>query len=137
MSKFNAERYYDPTAYEAMKNVERAERRQAFRPLVYICSPFSDDPMGNAVKARRYSRFAVDCGAIPLAPHLLLPQYMDDRTERELAMRMDLVFLSRCKELWVFGDKRTSGMQAEINKAKRKSMTIRYFTEELEETNGF
>ena len=137
VSKLNAEQYYDPTAYEALKNVEKAERKQAFRPLVYICSPFSDDPAGNAEKARRYSRFAVDCGAIPLAPHLLLPQYMDDVTERELALFMDMVFLSKCMELWVFGSRISAGMEAEINKAKRKSMTIRYFTEELEETNGF
>ena len=43
----------------------------ADRPLVYICSPFSGDIEGNTKKAREYSRFAVDQGAIPLAPHLL------------------------------------------------------------------
>ena len=138
VSKLNAERYPDPTAYEALTNIARAERaeKHPYRPLVYICSPFSADPEGGAEKARKYSRFAVDAGAIPFAPHLLLPQYMDESTERDLAMFMDKVFLDRCEQLWVFGSTVSKGMDAEIRRARRKSMTIRYFTEELEETNG-
>lgn len=73
------------------------------RKMVYICSPFSGDMEGNAVKARRCSRFAVDRGAIPIAPHLLLPQYMEEETERDLAIQSDLEILKRCDELWVFG----------------------------------
>lgn len=103
------------------------------RPLVYICSPYSGDPSGNTKKAIRYSRFAVDQGAIPLAPHLLLPLYMRENGERELAMRMDMAFLSRCDELWVFGANWSDGMQAEITKAKKLQMKIRYFMEDCKE----
>lgn len=103
------------------------------RPLVYICSPFSGDIEGNTKKAREYSRFAVDQGAIPLAPHLLLPQFMSEQTERELAMFMDMVFLGRCDEIWVFGRNISRGMAAEIEIAKQKNMKIRYFTEDLKE----
>ena len=41
MNKYNAEGYYDPTAYEALTAVEKEEKAAArvFRPLVYICSP--------------------------------------------------------------------------------------------------
>lgn len=84
------------------------------------------------MKARRYSRFAVDQGAIPIAPHLLLPQFMKEETERELAMFMDIAILSKCKELWVFG-KPSAGMQREIEYAKGKKMTIKYFDEDLKE----
>ena len=105
----------------------------ADRPLVYICSPFSGDFEGNTKKAREYSRFAVDQGAIPLAPHLLLPQFMSEQTERELAMFMDMVFLGRCDEIWVFGSNISNGMAAEIEIAKQKNMKIRYFTEDLKE----
>lgn len=133
ISKFNSEGYYDPTTYEALSKVEQEERAARYRPLVYICSPFSGDISGNIDRARKYSRFAVDNQAIPLAPHLLFPQFMDDAAERELAMFMDLVLLGRCEELWVFGENISEGMKAEIGKAKRRNMKIRYFTEDCKE----
>ena len=126
----NQEGYADPTAGAAMKEVIKEARK--WRPLVYICSPYSGDPPGNTKKAIMYSRFAVDQGAIPLAPHLLLPLYMNESTERELAMFMDIAILSRCKELWVFGF-HTAGMQEEIDYAVRKNMTIKYFSEDMKE----
>lgn len=48
---------------------------------------------------------------------------------------MDIVLLSKCAELWVFGEKITSGMSIEIEKAKRKGQLIRYFTENCEEVH--
>lgn len=101
--------------------------------LVYICSRYSGDTEGNAAKAVRYSRFAVDEGVIPLAPHLLLPLYMDEEKEREEATAMDLVILGRCDELWVFGEEWSAGMKAEIEAAGRLGMKIRRFTEECRE----
>lgn len=127
----NAEGYTDPTAGEAITQVIKESR--TYKPLVYICSPFSGDIVGNTEKAKRYSRFAVDADAIPIAPHLLLPLYMKDTEERELAMFMDMVILGRCEELWVFGKEWSEGMQAEINKAKKRRMTIRYFSEDCKE----
>lgn len=105
--------------------------------MVYICSSFSGDMEGNAVKARRYSRFAVDRGAIPIAPHLLLPQYMEEETERDLAIQSDLEILKRCDELWVFGaeERLSAGMEAELNTAKDLGMVIRFFTVDMKEDN--
>ena len=34
---YNAERYLDPTAYEALMNIEREAKRTAYKPLVFIC----------------------------------------------------------------------------------------------------
>lgn len=48
-------------------------------------------------------------------------------------MFMDMVILGRCEELWVFGGMVSVGMKAEIDKAKRKNMTVRYFTDDLKE----
>jgi len=136
VSKFNSEGYYDPTAYGAISAIEAEEKAlRAFRPIVYICSPFSDDVDGNIAAARRYSRFAVDKSYIPIAPHLLFPQFMDDGNpkERELAMFFGNVLMSKCAELWVFGDLISNGMAAEIERAKRKNYTIRYFNSDLKE----
>ena len=136
VNKFNAEGYFDPTAYEALTTIEKeAKQKTAFRPLVYICSPLSGDIPGNQDKARRYCRFAVDSGYIPLAPHLFFPQFMREnvQAERDLALFMDVVLLSKCAELWVFGSTISKGMSIEIEKAKRKGQPIRYFTEECKE----
>lgn len=75
--------------------------------------------------------------AIPFAPHLLLPQYMEDSDpqQRELAMFMNMVFLGKCNELWVFGGHHSEGMQQEIAKAKKRHMPVRYFTEDMQEVS--
>ena len=83
----------------------------------------------------RYCRFAVDTGYVPIAPHLLFPQFMNDSdtAERDLALFMDLVLLSKCAELWVFGEKVSRGMGIELEKARQKRKTVRFFTEQMEE----
>ncbi len=136
VNKRNSEGYYDPTAYEALVKIEREARQaHAFRPMVYICSPLSGSIAANQRSARRYCRFAVDGGYIPLAPHLYFPQFMDDGSgaERDLALFMDIVLLSKCDQLWVFGDRVSKGMSIEIEKAKRKGQPIRWFTTECKE----
>ena len=137
INKFNSEGYKDITAYEALLRIEKEERavRKAanFRPLVYVCSPYSGDIEYNANNARIYSRFAVAKGAIPIAPHLLFPQFMSEEYERGLALFMGIVLMGKCKEVWVFGDRISEGMAAEIAKAKKMGKIIRYFTEKLEE----
>ena len=58
VDKFNSEGYYDPTAYEAMSTVEKEERAlRAFRPIVYICSPYAGEIEKN-VKAMLSQGFA-------------------------------------------------------------------------------
>ena len=111
---------------------------RTYRPLVYICSPLSGDVPGNTEKARRFCRFALEQGQIPLAPHLLFPQFMDDRDpeERELAIFMDVILLGKCSELWVLGDLITEGMNTEIEVAKRRRQPIRYFNSEFQEVTA-
>ncbi|MGN0497708.1 MAG: DUF4406 domain-containing protein [Acutalibacteraceae bacterium] len=137
MDKYNSEGYLDLTTYQELVKIEHEERaaRKAanFRPIVYICSPYSGDTDNNTKKARLYSRFAVTKGTIPLAVHLLFPQYISEKHERPLALFMGAVILGKCKEVWVFGDTISEGMASEIAKAKRMGKIIRYFTEELEE----
>lgn len=52
-------------------------------------------------------------------------------------MFMNMVLLSKCDELWVFGDVISKGMGQEIEKAEKRKMKIRYFQYELEEVEGF
>ncbi len=138
--KFNAEGYYDPVTYKALSRIEKEERaaRKAasFKPVVYVCSPYSGDIERNTANARMYSRFAVAKNTIPFAPHLLLPQYISEEHERGLAMFMNKVFLGKCDELWVFGNKITEGMAEEIELAGKMRKKIRYFSEDLQEVEA-
>ena len=136
MNKYNAERYHDPTAHAALSAIEKEERAlRAFRPIVYICSPYSGDVDANTAAARRYSRFAVEQGYIPIAPHLLFPQFLNDDSyrERQLGLFFGNAIMSKCSEVWVFGDMITSGMEEEIERARWKNYRLRYFTNDCEE----
>ena len=136
IDKYNAEGYYDPTAYEAMTIIEKEERAlRAFRPIVYICSPYAGETESNIEAAQKYSRFAVNKGYIPIAPHLLFPQFMNDTdpTERKLGLFFGNALMSKCSEVWVFGERISAGMEAEIKRARWKNYRLRYFSESCEE----
>ena len=126
---YNSEGYIDPTAYEAMKNVEE-EMKLEKRKVVFICSPFAGDIDLNTDRARRYGRFAITKNTVPFIPHLLYPQLLDehDTEERSLGISMGIRMLSICQELWVFGERISSGMAVEIAKAKNLKIPIKYFT---------
>lgn len=135
VNKFNAEGYHDPTVFEALTNIEK-EEKQRKKKIVFICSPFAGDIEGNTRRAKRYERFAVIEKAVPIIPHLMYPQFLEenDPEERQLGIDMGLILLGKCQELWVFGSRISSGMSAEITKAKRWNIPIRYFTTECVET---
>ena len=142
-NKYNAEGYFSPVEYEVFSHIEAEERCQkhalGYRPLVYICSPYASTPMvsvnENIAAARKYSRFAVERHCIPVTPHLLFPQFLDDcdKQEQQLAAFMGMVLLNHCQELWVFGDRISKGMKQEIQKARLKGKRIRWFTADLRE----
>ena len=96
---------------------------------VFICSPFSGDIEVNLCNARTYARKAALLGHVPFAPHLLFPQFLDDSLpeERQLGIRLGLLQLAECDELWVFGYEISAGMSIEIEKAKVASIPIRLF----------
>lgn len=139
-SFYNSEGYPDPTHFFAMQNIEKEEKERmaklhAYRPIVFVCSPLRGDVCTNTRRARLYCRFAVKKGYLPIAPHLLFPQFMNDAVEdeREIGIHMGLVLMTKCSEVWVFGEKITEGMSREIKKAKWRGIPVRYFTEKLEE----
>jgi len=137
----NAEGYHDPTPHKALSNITREEKaaaKAAFKPLVYICSPFSGDIEINNKRTREFCRFALDKGNIPLAPHLMFPQFMNDNDEKErdLAIFMDIILMGKCQEVWVLGDVISKGMSIEIEKAKKRRQLVRYFNKDFEEVEA-
>ena len=132
IGKRNSEGYIDLTAYEAMTSVQKTEKAQTrkYKPLVFICSPLAGDVERNLENAQRFSRFAVEQGAIPVAPHLLYPQFMDDNDpiERALGLSFGKVLLSKCDEVWVFGETVSPGMKQELIKARAWGKPIKFYS---------
>lgn len=144
----NSEGYPDPTMEAVLRSLgeqKAAERREyrrrkslvAMRPKVYIVSPFAGDVQQNIKKARRYCRFAAFKKYIPIASHLIYPQFLNDNDyrERELGLMFGLALMRSCQEVWVFGSERSNGMIKEIEEANWLKKTVRYFTEDMEELN--
>lgn len=145
MDKRNSEGYRDlparlgSTAYAALTAVVKSKKAtQTYIPLVYIASPFAGDTQHNIERAKGYCRFAVSKGVIPLAPHLLYPQFMDDddKSQRSLGLKFALVLLGKCDELWVFGERVSDSMAKEIAKAEKRKILIRYFDSKCEEVTN-
>lgn len=142
IDKKNSKRYIDMISYEALINITRdkaADKKAAYLPLVYVCSPYAGDVENNVTNAKRYSRFAIENHAIPVTPHLLYPQFMndEDESEREMAMHFNYVLLGKCSEVWIFGGVISRGMDREIALAKKRKMKLRWFTQDLKEVREY
>ena len=97
------------------------------KKVVYIASAYSGNIADNVELTKAYSRYAVTEGAYPLNPILNLHGVLDEGSDRETALRIDLALLHRCDELWVFGTP-TKGMKREIAEAEKTKMPVRYFS---------
>lgn len=122
INKYNCEGYADMTAYKAMKNIE-AERKglKAYKPMVYISA--------KRESLRKYCRFAVKMGCIPINPWLIYPQFLDEKSDRDLILRFGDIIMDRCSEVWIFDTNFDKNMKEEIKRADRKEYAIRVFDE--------
>ena len=95
--------------------------------LVYIASPYAGDVQANTEAAKGYCRAALEEGVIPIAPHLLFPQFLEDneRQDATVGCRPDLSGVPACEELWVCGPEISPGMSREIQFARGLGIPIR------------
>jgi hypothetical protein len=135
----NNEHYPDPTFGEAYSKIRREEKElrdgENYVPWVYIASPYRGDVVRNTENALRYSLFAVKQNRVPICPHIYFTRFLndDDESERKKGLNLALQMLKRCKEVWVFGDVISEGMQNEIRIAKKRHITVKYFTSDCKE----
>lgn len=139
--KTNKEGYDDPTAYEAISSIVRQERahKRKREKLVFICSPLAGNLKWNIRNARAYSLYAIEQGVVPVTPHLMYTQYLNDNNpaHREMGTQCGLALLLKCREIWVFGGRVSQGMRREIDAARRQGMRIRYFDGGCREVQPF
>lgn len=94
--------------------------------LVYICSPLRGEYDQNIKNAIKYCEIAAGLGVIPLAPHTIFSQYLNDTipAQREKALHMGLGLLEKCDEMWRMGQVISEGMQGETELAARLGIPV-------------
>ena len=93
---------------------------------VYICAPLGGDVQGDLEKAKRFAKYALECGTAPVVPHFYALCLNDSiPKEREIGLAAGLSLLWFCDEMWIFGDEVTRGMAAEIQFCKNLNVKIR------------
>ena len=107
---------------------------------VFICSPYRGDVEENIRRAREYCRWMVQkYDALPIAPHLIFPQFLDDHepVQRDMGIQMGQELLADCKLLLYFGDTITEGMKLELSSARELGIPVQHIPEaELSETEA-
>ncbi len=111
--------------------------------LVYICSPLrGDSAFGisieqNIRRAHEYCAYAAGCGVIPLAPHTIFTNYLDDKNpeQRRQGLDMGLELLKRCDEMWIMGGVLSEGMKGEIALAEKENIPRLYVADEMVQAN--
>ena len=90
---------------------------------VFISHPFSADPFGNGAAVRDLARRVALEGYLPLAPQIYLPQFINEATERDVALRLCLALVALSDEVRVYGVW-SAGMKLEIAEARRLGIPV-------------
>lgn len=118
---------------KSIKRIKR-EKKEAFKPMVYICAPFGGEVEQNTKRAIRLAEVAYHEGNMPVIPHVQYP-FMDDcnPVDRRNALSFDLILMGKCQEVWVLASTITKGMKKELRVAKKHRQTIRWFDKDYKE----
>lgn len=102
--------------------------------IIYVASPYAGDIPKNTGFAKKACRHVMNEGHAFFVPHLLYPQLLNDGNpqERQAGLDMGIAMLSRCDELWCYGNYTSSGMRFEIEAADKLGIPVR----RIKEQNG-
>ena len=91
--------------------------------IVFISHPFSSDPALHSSTVANITRRIALKDHLPLAPQIYLPVFLNEDTERDLALKLCLQFVALADEVRVYGEP-TEGMRLEIAEAQRLGIPI-------------
>lgn len=97
------------------------------RKIIYLCSPYSGNVEQNIKNACIAAKEAILVDNVaPIIPHLMYPVILDDDIpeERALGIDLDIDLISKCDELWYYGDTISAGMRAEIDFAQANQIPV-------------
>ncbi|MBS5784362.1 MAG: hypothetical protein KID04_15990 [Clostridium sp.] len=100
--------------------------------LVYICSPYAGDVGKNIEFAKAACRYAMEQNCTPIAVHLLYTQFLDDHdpVQRKAGLHMGRRVLEACDELWLCGNRISTGMAMELKEAQKLGIPVREISAE-------
>ncbi len=110
---------------------DKTENAEPRMKLIYVASPLSaptkEGVEANVAYAKKASRFVIDGGGVPLAPHLRDPTFLDDTDpkERAIGTKLAMELMTRCDEVWLFGPTVSPGMAAELEFATEHGIPYR------------
>ena len=90
---------------------------------IFVSHAFSNNPYRHQKAVRTIARRLVLEGHNPLVPQIYLPQFLDEQTERDLALKLCFEVVALAGEVWVYGEQ-TDGMRLEIAEAHRLKIPV-------------
>lgn len=101
---------------------------------VFICSPLRGDFEENKRRAKMFCRYVALNGGYPVAPHVYFTEFLDEYSEEERRLGIELgkKELLVCSVVYVFKpnyESCSSGMREEIDLANLVGIPVRYFTD--------
>ena len=139
INKFNCEGYYDPTPYEALTRIENWRRASSTHSGPLFTSALRSPGMWRATRKRRRATAGLRWtpGISPSRPTCTFPGLWMTPTPGSGIWLCS--WTSSCSpnapSCGCSGTTVSKGMGIEIEKAKRKGQTIRYFTENCQEVS--
>ena len=115
----------DPTAYEAIRNIEREKRTRSCR--IFISCRHGIDPGKLSQILLRAHRE----GFSPFSPVLAFSSLFDDVD----TSHMGYAFLDSCHQIWVVGDPDRT-VRKDIKRARHQGKPVRFFNIEGKEIGG-
>ena len=112
----------DPTATEAIRNIEKSKRAHFER--VFISAPLSTGREAlNPIVRKAYSE-----GFAPFAPVLAFSDQFDETD----TLHMGHAYMTKCSQVWVVG----KPVINDIRKAHKLDKPVRFFTFDAKEIHG-
>lgn len=90
---------------------------------IFISHPFSSSPEGNCSRVAKVARRLALEGHLPIAPAIYFPAFLEEATERSLAMKLCLQLVALADEVRVYGEP-SEGMRLEIAEAERLGIPV-------------
>jgi hypothetical protein len=90
---------------------------------LFISHPYSRDPKTSRAAVGALARRCAHEGNFPLAPQIYLPLFIDEATERDLALKLCLELVALSHEVRVY-EEPSEGMRLEIAEAHRLGIPV-------------
>lgn len=91
--------------------------------IVFVSRAYAAEPEVSRREVAAIAEGLSVAGHLPIAPQIYLPQFIDEATERDLALSLCLALVALSDEIRVYGEQ-SAGMRLEIAEARRLGIPV-------------